>query len=116
MEVLTIENIDKIVGSIVFGRKITNVEISYRFENEPNGSYVFSIEESNSYKNGFGSDCEVWLSRDNINNEGFELYFMGLHSVTETKIWPEDIKSLNRFIGRIETVLAHAKLFYDENE
>ena len=111
---LTIKNIDKLVGHYInYGhgcsRKIDKVHETKNTLGEP--LYVFTFIKRNDGKR-FNQRTEVRLLRKN-KGKGYELFVMGLHDVTVQRLPIEDISNNRIFVIKIAEVLKTASDWWD---
>jgi hypothetical protein len=85
---LTIKNIEKMVGFSCNGRHIKQF---HNNKNERMGyeSYVFSFKDDGA---GY-PDYEVYLDRDKKPQGNYKLYVMGWAAATEVEIYNSDVRS-----------------------
>jgi hypothetical protein len=117
---LVIKGIDKLVGTEIFGRKITKLEIKERF-GAGSKCYSFTIDgrkyEPSSDRNvspdrDWTSEFEVVLSKFPKNGI-YELFVMGWHGVTCVNILKEELVNKDVFISYFEDALYKLKKYYE---
>ena len=113
---ITIKNIDKLVGHFInydYGcsRKIDKVHKTKNTLGED--QYVFTFIKRGDCKR-FNQRTEVRLLRKK-ERKGYELFVMGLHGTTVKNISLEDISNYTRFVTKIAEVLKTASDWWDGN-
>lgn len=101
---LTIENIDKAIGMMCYGREIYHISTSTNKIGEQ--SYVFefdSIEDTNA-PYGYVKPKEVHLVRNEYNGT-YRLFTMGLQVATERRVSLSEVKCLTSLLVEISEVL-----------
>ena len=98
---LTIQNIEKMVGYICNSRTIKEF---YNLHNQRMGyeSYVFVFKDDGPGK----PDVEVYLDRDKKPQGNYRLYVMGWAAATEIEIDNSDIESAADLASAIQKCLA----------
>jgi hypothetical protein len=109
---LTIQNIDKIIGMEYDGRKLINVEHS--MNTLRNSAYVF-VFESVGNKKGWSSEQRVHLVRDPHDRMDGEwsIFVMGLQLATETRLLKSVIENRARMVDAISLCLSKSKDWWD---
>ncbi len=114
---LVISGIEKLVGTTIFGRKITGLKVVQRFGPDSK-CYSFTIKGSNCLPNGlrdWDSQFEVVLGKFPKQNNSYELFCMGWHGITCVYLLKEEIQNKDVFISYFEDTLYKLKKYY-ENE
>ena len=110
---LTIKNIDKLVGHHIHlvgaVRRITSVHEERNMKGE--NVYVFTFPERLDGKR-FNEKREVRLLRTN-DGRGYELFVMGLHGITVQRLHLSDITNNRIFVTKIAEVLETAKHWWE---
>ena len=106
---LTIKNIDEVIGDKCYGRSIYHISRHINALDEH--SYVFefdAIEDAEDYN----KSQEVHLIR-NLNNSGeYRLFVMGLQLGTESKVKLDVIKDKQQLLVEISICLSKAKTWW----
>ena len=97
---LTIKNIEKMVGYICDSRTIKEF---YNLHNQRMGydSYVFVFKDDAGYP-----DCEVYLDRDKNEQGLYKLYVMGWAAATEIQISNSRLETASDLASSIQKCLA----------
>jgi hypothetical protein len=111
---LVIKGIDKLVGTEIFGRKITKLEVKERF-GAGSKCYSFTVDGRKgdvAPDKDWGSEFEVVLSKFPKNGI-YELFVMGWHGVTCVNILKEELANKDVFISYFEDALYKLKKYYE---
>ena len=109
---LTIRNIEQIETILCHNRvlervtKITNAlgESFYSFQFPPIGNGI-----------GWNKRTEIVLKRTAFHDGSYQIFSMGLQTVSENFILPKDIKTKDGLAWEITTILAKTKLWWETN-
>lgn len=110
--VITIDGIHKLKGHIFCNRTIESVTSEDHFNNPV---YVFHFPPING--GGYlkwENDFRIFLYREPKNGT-YEMYWMGLHSVTCQRLDISEIRNFQTFYSYLEKVVRLGKQYWDEN-
>ena len=113
--VITIDGIQKMKGHLFCGREIVDVKADNFFNTL---HYVFHFDSLTSNGNPYGcweNRFEVHLLRE-PKNGSYELYLMGLHSVTCQQLDKSEIQNFRTFYSYFEKVVRLGKTYWDESK
>jgi len=114
--VITIDGVQKLKGHLFCGREIERVTAETLFKSK---NYVFHFPPIEGYTPTAYSQWEdafaIHLVREP--KEGiYQLYWMGLHSVTCQQLNKEYIENFNTFYSYFEKVVRLGKGYWDDNK
>jgi hypothetical protein len=110
---LTIKNIDKVIGMMCYGRDI------YHKSNHTNAmgdqSYVFEFDaiQDGQVPKGYNKAQEVHLIRNADEDGCYTLFVMGIALATETKVNEDTIRNKQQLLVEISCCLSNAKQWWD---
>ena len=106
--VITIKNVDKIVGTEIYGRTLTAAIPTQRYGTD---SYVFTFSEFHlrepqqpNRSFDWSAPFSIYLYREPKNGK-YELFWMGLHGVTVQYLTYEQIKSFDTIQNSMKRII-----------
>lgn len=119
--VITIDGINKLVGHHFHNRTIQKITTERRF-GKGSDSYVFHFPSISGPRNStsYGTkdwvdEFEVHLYRNPDKSGKYELYVMGLASVTCQQLSWSELLKFSEFLGAMEVVIGRAKRYWVVN-
>lgn len=107
---LKILNIDKLMKSYYLSREIINIQEQDHFGTP---CYVFSFRGDIRFGDWkFEDKFEIFLYRTPNQNGLYELYWMGLHGITNELIPKNEIENKSQFLFSLQKVIDKAKDYY----
>ena len=106
---LTIKNIDKIIGMMCYDREIYHIHCQTNQIGEE--SYVFEFKSCGS-GGDYNKPQEVHLMK-NKTNDAYKLFVMGLETVTKRYVVTSDIKCITTLMVKISHCLSQAKYWWE---
>lgn len=118
---LVIDGITKLHFKTFEGRTIAKIEVKDRGGDYVDNAYVFTFGEIRSIGHPYihrmgkswNSEFEVWLGKFPNQFGKYELFVMGLHSVTCYDIDLSEVRSMFDFCKHMNEVLRRYKAFLD---
>ena len=107
---LTIRNIKQIELTFCHNRGLKRVTEVTNSMGEPFYSFQFGPVSDG---NGWNKETEVRLKRTMERNDRYEIFVMGLQSVSRHSIVQKDINSKDGLVSEISKVLARAKHWWE---
>ena len=105
---LTIKNIDKVIGMMCFGRDIYHVRNHRNVVGEESYVFEFDAIEDGQVPKGYNKPQEIHLVRNEYDG-AYRLFTMGLQMATEKKVVLSEIKSMTSLLVEISEVLRTTK-------
>lgn len=109
---LTIENIDKVINMMCYGRDIYHVTTTTNKVNEQSYVFEFDAIQNGQVPKGFNKSQEVHLVRHADEDGNYRLFLMGLQMATEIKVNQYTIKDKQQLILKISSVLAQSERWW----
>lgn len=120
---LIIDGLDKLARKTFDGRKVSKIGVGDRgYCNDK--SYVFTFGEipktpqahTNTFRTVWENEFEVWLSKVPNMDGNYEMFVMGLHSVTCYEVPKGELLSLDKFTPALEVVVSRGKRFWENTK
>lgn len=111
---LIIEGLDKLASKSFDGRKIYKIEVrDTKYHNGNAYVFTFTALNNNTLLQAVWEDeFEVWLYKTPNTDGKYEMFVMGLHSVTCYEVPKVELLTLNRFTPALGIVVSKCKLYF----
>lgn len=112
---LTIKNIDKVIGMMCFGRDIYHISNHRNTIGEESYVFEFDAIEDGQFPNGFNKPQEIHLMRDADADGCYKVFVMGLQLATEDRVTDYNIKDKHGLLVTMSCCLSAAKTWWSLN-
>lgn len=110
---LTIQNVDTLIGKMCYGREIYHISNNVNTLNECAYVFEFDAIEDGNIPKGYNKIQQVHLMRHTDTNGDYKLFLMGLGMVTERWISKKDLKDKHKLLVEISICLSYAKHWWN---